>query len=279
MSHPVSTRTWEASEGAVVTLVLCVYNQLALTRSCLESLRATPEPFDLVVIDNGSTDGTREFFQRFGYPFPLRYDASGSNASVIAALNRGWRLARTEFVCLLHNDTELVEPAWLGRLLAALAEPGIGLAGLYGAKRIRRNGRVAGRTIVHSLVEGPTVKAPWEEVAVVDAVCLGLRRDLMEAVGGLDEGYGFFHGIDRDLSMAVRETGRRCVVVHAPFHHRGGGTRARDFAERPDRERADLAQREAALQRFVRKWGHRLPCDVRPVGERLGDWIRAHVVR
>jgi GT2 family glycosyltransferase len=262
-----------------VTLVLCVYNQLALTRRCLESLRATPEPFDLVVIDNGSTDGTREFFQRFGSPFPLRYDASGSNASVIAALNRGWRLARTEFVCLLHNDTELVEPAWLGRLLAALAEPGIGLAGLYGAKRIRRNGRVAGRTIVHSLVEGPTVKAPWEEVAVVDAVCLGLRRDLMEAVGGLDEGYGFFHGIDRDLSMAVRETGRRCVVVHAPFHHRGGGTRTRDFAERPDRERADLAQREAALQRFVRKWGHRLPCDVRPVGERLGDWIRAHVVR
>jgi len=110
-------------------------------------------------------------------------------------------------------------------------------------------------------------------------VCLSLRRDLMEAVGGLDEGYGFFHGIDRDLSMAVRETGHQCVVVHAPFHHRGGGTRTRDFAERPDRERADLAQREAALQRFVRKWGHRLPCDVRPVGKRLGDWIRAHVVR
>lgn len=261
------------------TLVLCVYNQLALTRACLESLRATTEPFDLVVVDNGSTDGTPEFFQRFTYPFPLRYEGPGSNASVIAALNRGWRLARTEFVCLLHNDTEMVEPAWLGRLLAPLAEPGIGLAGLYGAKRIRRDGRFAGRTIVHSLLEVPTVKAPWEEVAVVDAVCLCLRRALLEAVGGLDEGYGFFHGIDRDLSMAVRETGRRCVVVHAPFHHRGGGTRTRDFAERPERERADLAQREAVRQRFVRKWRHRLPCDVRPMAERLGDWIRAKIVR
>src|SRR5204863_113454 len=83
----------------------------------------------------------------------------------------------------------------------------------------------AGRTIVHSLAEGPTVRAPWEEVAVVDGVCLCLRRATLEAVGGIDEGYGFFHGYDRDLSFAVRETGRRCVVVHAPFRHAGGGTR------------------------------------------------------
>src|SRR5688572_12561556 len=101
-----------------VSLVMCVYNQAALTRACLESLRATGEPFELVVIDNGSTDGTRELFERFPYPFPLRYDPAGDNRSVIAQLNRGWRLVKTEFVCFLHNDTELLEPAWLSRLLA-----------------------------------------------------------------------------------------------------------------------------------------------------------------
>jgi GT2 family glycosyltransferase len=167
----------------------------------------------------------------------------------------------------------MIEPTWLTRLLAALDSPGVGLAGLYGAKRVRRNGRFAGRTIVHSLADGPTVRPPWEEVAVVDAVCLCLPRAGLEAVGGLDEGYGFFHGIDRDLSFAVREQGLRCVVVHAPFHHRGGGTRTREFAADPERERADLADRDAALARFVTKWGRRLPADVRPLGQRVRDWL------
>lgn len=256
-----------------VTVAMCVFNQLALTRACLESLRATRERFRLVVIDNGSTDGTREFFERFAYPFPLRFIPHGSNESVIASLNRAWRASETEFICLLHNDTEMLDPDWLSRLLAALREPGVGLAGLYGVKRLRRDGRYVGRTIVHSLAEGPTVRPPWEEVAVVDGVCMCLPRQLMESVGGLDEGYGFFHGYDRDLSFAVREAGKKCFVVYAPFHHRGGGTRARDFARLPDDERRDLALRQAVMARFWTKYGHRLPSDVRSRRERVEDWV------
>ena len=80
-------------------------------------------------------------------------------------------------------------------------------------------------------------------------------------MGGFDEGYGFFHGYDRDLSFAVREAGWRCVVVDAPFVHRGGGTRT--GSARRWRAPEDLAQRRAALARFAAKWRHRLPCDVR----------------
>jgi GT2 family glycosyltransferase len=257
---------------------MCVYNQLDLTRACLASLRATAEPFELVVVDNGSTDDTPRFFTQLAPAFPLHYERHESNASVIARLNHGARLATTEFVCLLHNDTEMVEPAWLARLLDALGAPRVGLAGLYGAKRVRRDGRLVRRTIVHSLADGPTVTPPWEEVAFVDAVCLALSRRTLEAVGGLDEGYGFYHGLDRELSFAVREQGQRCVVVHAPFHHRGGGTRARDFGERPERERHDLVLRQEVMERFRRKWAHRLPADVRPPSVRIRQWIRAKLL-
>ena len=260
-----------------VSIVMCVLDQVALTRACLESLRASTEPFRLVVMDTGSTDGTRELFERFPYPFPLRYHSQPRGGSVIAALNRAWRLADTDVLCFLHNDTEMVDSAWLRRLLDALAAPGVGLAGLYGVKRLRRTGRAVGRTIVHSLAEGPTVRAPWEEVAFVDSVCMCLPRALMDAVGGFDEGYGVYHGHDRDLSFAVRERGQRCVVVRAPFQHRGGGTRARNFDTAPGRERADLAQRRAVLARFAAKYRHRLPCDVRSPGERVSDWVRARL--
>jgi GT2 family glycosyltransferase len=252
---------------------MVVHDGAATTRACLDSLRATTEPFALVVVDNGSTDDTPRLFREFPYAWPLTYVRNEANASVLAAYNQGWRLARTEFVCFLHNDTTMLEPAWLARLLAPLADPAVGLAGLYGVKRVRRDGRYAGRTIVHSLAEGPTVRPPHEEVAVVDGVCLCLGRATLEEIGGVDEGYGFFHGYDRDLSFAVRETGRRCVVVHAPFHHAGGGTRARDFTARPDLEGRDLDDRRAATERFARKFAHRLPDDVRPVTARVAGWL------
>jgi GT2 family glycosyltransferase len=257
-----------------VSLVLVVHNQLGLTRACLESLRPTTVPFDLVVVDNGSTDGTRAFLDAFPYPFPLRVHRNPDNLGLIRALNQGRGLATGEFVCLLHNDTEMRDPRWLERLLASFErDPAVGLAGLYGARRLRRDGRYVGRTIVHCLAEAPTIRGPAMEVAAVDGVCLFLPRDLLERLGGFDERYGFFHGYDRDLSFQVREAGRRAVVVDAPFLHRGGGTRAGAAAAGPLQD--DLAQRRAALERFVAKWGHRLPADVRGVRERVADWFRA----
>ena len=257
-----------------VSLVMCVHNGLEDTRACLQSLGTTTEPFRLIVMDNGSTDGTPEFFQRFPHEYPLTFARSPGNDGVIAALNRAWRLADTEFVCFLHNDTEMLEPAWLSRLLGALAQPGAGLAGLYGAKRLRADGRAVGRTIVHSLLPQPTVRAPWEDVAFVDSVCMCLSRRLLDSIGGFDEGYGFYHGHDRDLSLAVLEGERRCLVVHAPFHHHGGRTRTRDFARDPSRERADLVLRDSALARFAEKYRRRLPCDVRGPRERMRDWLK-----
>jgi len=256
---------------------MAVFNGLAHTQACLDSLRATTEPFRLVVADNGSTDGTRELLDRFPYPYPLTTVRNETSGNVIASLNHAWRLTDTEFVCLLHNDTEMVEPAWLSRLVAALAEPDAGLAGLYGAKRLRASGRLVGRTVVHSLLPKPTVKAPWEDVAFVDAVCLCISRGLLDAIGGLDEGYGFYHGIDRDLSLAVADRGRRCLIVHAPFWHHGGKTRTRGFDEDPGLERADLARRDSALVRFAAKYRHRLPLDVRGRTERVRDWVRTRL--
>jgi GT2 family glycosyltransferase len=254
---------------------MVVHGSLAVTRACLESLRPTTVPFTLAVVDNGSADDTPRFFRDFPFPFPLRYVRNDTNGSVLAAYNQAWRLAETEVVCLLHNDTEMLEATWLERLLAPHGSATTGLTGLYGVKRVRRDGRYVGRTIVHSLAEGPTVRAPYEEVAVVDGVCLCLRRAVLEQVGGIDEGYGFFHGYDRDLSFAVRETGRRCLVVYAPFRHRGGATRTRDFGARPDAERRDLNLRASATERFARKFARRLPCDVRPVGARIKEWLKS----
>lgn len=258
-------------------MVLVVWNQLALTRACLESLRTSTVPFDLCVVDNGSTDGTREFFDAFPLPFRLSYHRNDDNRGLIAALNQGARLAESDVLCFLHNDTEMHDPRWLERLVEVLSSPDrVGLAGLYGVRRLRRDGRYVGRTIVHAL-DGPDAldgDTATVEVAAVDGVCLTLRRDVLESVGGFDEAYGFLHGYDRDLSFAVREAGWRCAVVNARFVHHGGGTRT--GATAPFRSDEDLAQRRAALRRFAAKWRHRLPSDVRPPWRRIYERCVGH---
>ena len=261
----------------MVSVVIPVYNQLALTRACLDSLRGTSEPFELCVVDNASTDGTESFFRALRVPVPVRYHRNADNVGLIRALNQGAALAGGDALCFLHNDTEMRDVRWLARLRAALDEPGVGVAGLYGARRLRRDGRYAGRTIVHALEGTANVKGDVVEVAAVDGVCLALRREVLARAGGFDEGYGFFHGYDRELSFAVREQGLRCVVVNVPFVHRGGGTRTASDA--PVAPPGDLAQRRAALARFAAKWQHRLPSDVRGARERLADWLVARARR
>jgi GT2 family glycosyltransferase len=257
------------------SVVLVVYNHLELTRACLLSLVPTTAPFDLCVVDNASTDGTADYFERFDLAFPLTYRRNDTNVGLIRALNQGARIAQGEFVCFLHNDTEMLDPQWLQHLVSSVeSDARIGLAGLYGARKLRQDGRYAGRTLVHALVGGATLRADWTEVAAVDGVCLFLRRALLEQIGGFDESYGFFHGYDRDLSFAVREAGWRCAVVNASFVHKGGGTRSGRGA--PHSAAEDLTQRRQAIARFAHKWQHRLPSDVRGLRDRLGDWLVPH---
>jgi GT2 family glycosyltransferase len=257
----------------VISVVIPVHNQLALTRACLDSLRGTAEPFELCVIDNASTDETAEFIRTTPLTVDRRYHRNAENVGLIRALNQGAALAGGDILCFLHNDTEMRDVRWLVRLRAALEEPAVGLAGLYGVRRVRRDGRYVDRTIVHALEGTATLRQDALEVAALDGVCLMLHRAVFDVVGGFDEGYGFFHGYDRDLSFAVREAGRRCVVVNACFVHRGGGTRT--GAAAPMHSAEDLAHRRAALARFAAKWKHRLPADVRGARERIADWLTA----
>jgi GT2 family glycosyltransferase len=275
-----------APRALSISVVLVVYNQIALTRACLASLRSTARPFELCVVDNASTDETPEYFAGAGGRAldvgggpPLRYLRNPENVGLIRALNQGASLARGDALCFLHNDTEMLDPGWLDKLASAVAGgERVGLAGLYGARRLRKDGRYAGRSIVHGLAGEPgrlpMRRTAVTEVAAVDGVCLFLPRAVLAEVGGFDEGYGFFHGYDRDLSFAVRATGRHCVVVNAPFRHRGGGTRTGPSA--PVSPQVDLRQRREALARFARKWRRALPADVRTPGQRIADrlWPR-----
>ena len=73
----------------MISVVLVVHNQIGLTRACLESLRQTTRPFELCVVDNGSSDETSAYFGEWAEMPPLRYRRNAENVGLIRALNQG----------------------------------------------------------------------------------------------------------------------------------------------------------------------------------------------
>src|SRR5512135_2442691 len=101
----------------MISVIISNYNRADLLRSCLDSLRAQAyREFEVIVVDNGSTDGSAEMVER---EFPeATVRRLEKNTGFSAAVNEGIRLAKGELVALLNNDA-VADPDWLLELHSA----------------------------------------------------------------------------------------------------------------------------------------------------------------
>lgn len=92
----------------MVSIITAIYNQLAVNRLFLASLqRYTHHPFELIIIDNGSTDGSADFFAANG----ATVIRNGANYSYPHCQNQGIKIARYDYLAFLNNDI-IVSPQW-----------------------------------------------------------------------------------------------------------------------------------------------------------------------
>ena len=104
--------------GLASVIVPC-FNELEFTRQCVAALaRRTRSPWELIAIDNGSSDGTAAYLAGVAdaAPFPVRVIANTENRGFPAACNQGLRAARGEYLVLLNNDA-VVTDGWLAQLV------------------------------------------------------------------------------------------------------------------------------------------------------------------
>ncbi len=252
-----------------VSFILPLYNQLALTRACLASLRATVPAtvtHEIILVDNGSTDETREFLRELAPPHVILLN--DRNLGYAAANNRAARIAHGEFLALLNNDLVL-EPGWLEPLLTAFAaHPRAGLVGNIqlhattgavdhagvvfrdGGYPVHHRGELAELQAAGGIVEFPAVTA---------ACCL-VRREWFLRAGGFDEGY--FNGFeDTDLCLRARDDGLvNLVATGSVVRHHVSSSAGRGTHEYRNARRflARWAPRAAALER---EWNLKLARD------------------
>ena len=232
------------------------WNSLELLPRCLASLADQGVEVELMVVDNGSSDGSVEWLEREGAP----HVSLPRNAGFAAAVNLGAARTRAQTILALNADTAL-EPGCLGRLLDALeADPALGgvqprilqLEDGDGAQPDPHSARLYsagqaltadGRAVETGAGEAQPPRLPGvhEVFGVCGAACL-LRRQLFTGLGGYDERYFAFYE-DVDLNVRARIAGWRFAYVpEAVVWHLGNASWQAGF-KRPGAENARLVAR------------------------------------
>ncbi len=221
----------------LVTVVVLNYNGHDHLEACLPSLLDLDFPRDrlqLLVVDNGSTDGSEAVAARFAPR--VEWLATGTNGGFSAGNNLGAKKARGHYVAFLNNDTR-VDPNWLLSLCRTL--DGTPEAAAVAGKLLSWDGSRLdfGRGIMtfdgHAFQEGaglPVALDPHGSVTETFIPCGGnmlVRRELFLELGGFDEDF-FAYLEDVDLAWRFWAAGHKVLLdPGAVAYHRSEGTSGR----------------------------------------------------
>lgn len=280
-------RAHSIGRGGMVSIVVLTRNALEYTRQCLESVRrCTETPYEIIVVDNGSTDGTVEFLRaQAASHTDLRVIENAENLGFAGGNNQGIEAARGEYVLLLNNDV-VVTPGWLDRMVRVTDDdPKIGIVGpmtnrISGAQQVPSvaydQDTLAGLdTFAQAVAQqhGYCVTPTWRIVGF----CMLIRRAVIDAIGGLDTAFGRGNHEDDDYCIRAAIAGFRAGFAHDSFVHHFG---SRTFVQ----ERVNYAKvLNETWKTFKEKWGlpaslpYGTPYDVGPLLKQPFDVTRHYV--
>ncbi|MFN3420248.1 MAG: glycosyltransferase [Armatimonadota bacterium] len=237
---------------SLVSIIVLNWNNLPYLRRCVESLFAhTRPPFELIIVDNGSTDGSRRYLNELVRKHRnVKVVLNERNIGAPAGRNCGLAVADGDFLVFLDSDTVVTE-GWLERLLRWMEiDPTIGMVGpcsnFASGQQISVNYR--------NLKEMHQFAQEWckrnigtgYEMPALISFCVLMRRSVIDAIGGMDARFGLMMNEDIDHYLRARVAGFRCwLALDAFVHHYGNRTSGRLGVEK---------MMDEAWPHFAKKW-------------------------
>ncbi|MDT9027896.1 glycosyltransferase [Rossellomorea yichunensis] len=236
-----------------VSIIILTYNQLPLTKQCLDSLRkhTNKEEIELIVVDNGSSDGTVDYLK--SQP-DIKLIRNKHNVGFAKGCNQGGEVATGDYILFLNNDT-VVTKNWLAPMLGRLASD----------ERLGMIGPIS------NYVSGQQqIPVPYTQISQVDkfaeqiqkenagktkkvlrlvGFCLLAKRIVLDEIGWFDEDFELGSFEDDDLCIRALQQGYQLAIALDSFvHHHGHAT----FTGNQDLNINHLFH--VNQQRFIDKW-------------------------
>jgi len=267
-ARPVPERHVHPWPCRPASIVVVTHDNFAFSRLGIEALIACTEypGHEVIVVDNGSRDGTVEWLRRVAEANPqVRLVLNRHNAGFARACNQGLAIAHGDLLVLLNDDT-LVPPGWLPRLVRALDDPDVGLVGAV-TNRIGNEAEIPvdystwGEMLEFAAGRARDFAGQVFDIPTVTMFCMAMRRDTFERLGPLDQRFEVGMLEDDDYSMRARRAGYRLVCAEDAFVHHFGET---SFGKLVSTGTYNELL-ETNKQRYEEKWGEPWrPYDRRP---------------
>ncbi len=219
--------------SALVSIVILVRDNLALTRACIDSIYAhTPGALELVLVDNGSAEDVAGMARDLAAAGRrVIYLRNQRNEGFAFGCNQGIAAAQGAYLVLLNNDV-VVTPGWLTRQLALLElDPAIAVVGP--TTNATSGAQLVGTATYRGVTDLNRFARQWAlehagELAIVPRIvglCMVMRRSLIDEIGGFDTAFGFGNCEDDDLCVRILRAGHQIAIAYDVFiHHHGSAT-------------------------------------------------------
>ncbi|OPA80159.1 glycosyl transferase family 2 [Paenibacillus selenitireducens] len=233
------------------SIIIPTYNGLHYLQSCVNSIRQyTNVPYELIVVDNASTDGTVEYCRREA----ITFISLPTNVGFPKACNEGLRAAKGDHLLLLNNDV-IVTHHWLSNMTNALSQ--FKHVGIVGPKTNYASGRQKvtypydNFDELHRLTQEINQQnaSKWKDVERLVGFCFLFKREVMERIGYLDEQFSPGHYEDDDYCYRARMHGYHLLICGDTYVHHHGGI---SFLKHESTELNKLIDRNYHL--FRQKW-------------------------
>ncbi len=216
------------------SIIILTYNNLDKTKDCIESIRkyTDKDSYEIIVVDNNSTDDTKLFLEEQD---DIKVIFNESNVGFPMGCNVGIANAEETYDILLLNNDTIVTKNWLSNLKKCLySDEKIGAVGAVSNNGANLQGvdftyndfdemqNLASKNNISDVKK-------WEEKVCLIGYCLLIKREVMDQLNGLDEGYTPGYIEDNDLSLNIIKLGYRLMLCHDSFiHHYLGSSFRKD---------------------------------------------------
>jgi len=213
------------------SLIILTYNELEEgTIPCIKSIYkyTNIEDFELIIVDNASKDGTRDYLKELKEKHSnVKIQLNNKNKGFAAGMNDGLRLAEGDYLFILNNDI-LVTPGWLEKLTGHLENNDeIGLIGPITNGAGNEQGVEIDNLNKENYIEltqkyTERQKGQLHFTKRLAFFCVGMKRQIFQKVGFLDEKFGIGWFEDDDYCFRVAKAGHKIAIVEDCFIYHYG---------------------------------------------------------